>query len=299
MQDWDCHHDMLPSGVTIRPEGYLASLPGDAWSTRKICCTSYNEICVHCTHVPIHLDTRRKWLLQVGGSYIYIYIFMYIYIYMSMEFMWIKCLMCYNFSNPGERNSLQTSVWPSTSSVQVNREDGVAEKIILRTPGVTTTRDALRSQVIWLVDLEIHRNSLKKSQGYSSSHNHGSGEWVPTRLVSSIMGPFSTSIIRVVKSKSRLFLDSLIIFFYELFMISLWLPFMILFMIWFIYDFLMIISWFIYDFFMISRKFHEIPKENSKNRFKSFKKSRISKKLEENQWKIKDFQKFLRKINEK
>ena len=71
------------------------------------------------------------------------------------------------------------------------------------------------------------------------------------------------------------------------------------FMIWFIYDFLMIIVWFIYDFFMSSRKFHEIPKENSKNRFKSFKKSRISKKLEENQWKIKDFQKFLRKINEK
>ena len=34
------------------------------------------------------------------------------------------------------------------------------------------------------------------------------------------------------------------------------------FMIWFIYDFLMIIVWFIYDFFMISRKFHEIPKEN-------------------------------------
>ena len=49
---------------------------------------TYNEICVHCTHVPIHLDTRRKWLLQVGGSYTYTYI----YIYMSMEFMWIKCL---------------------------------------------------------------------------------------------------------------------------------------------------------------------------------------------------------------
>ena len=61
----------------------------------------------------------------------------------------------------------------------------------------------------------------------------------------------------------------------------------------------MIYLWFIYVFFMISRKFHEIPKENSKNRFKSFKKSMISKKLEENQWKIKDFQKFLRKINEK
>ena len=40
----------------------------------------------------------------------------------------------------------------------------------------------------------------------------------------------------------------------------------------------MIFLWFIYDFFMISRKFHEIPKENSKNRFKSFKKSRISRK---------------------
>ena len=37
------------------------------------------------------------------------------------------------------------------------------------------------------------------------------------------------------------------------------------FMIWFIYDFFL---WFIYElfmiFFMISRKFHEIPKENSK-----------------------------------
>ena len=31
--------------------------------------------------------------------------------------------------------------------------------------------------------------------GYSSSHNHGSGEWVPTTLVSSIMGPLSTSTI--------------------------------------------------------------------------------------------------------
>ena len=69
----------------------------------------------------------------------------------------------------------------------------------------------------------------------------------------------------LVKSKSRLFLDSLIIFFYDLFMISLWLPFM--FFLW--YDlsmmfFFMIYLWIIYDFFMISRKFHEIPKENSK-----------------------------------
>ena len=30
---------------------------------------------------------------------------------------------------------------------------------------------------------------------YSSSHNHGSGEWVPTRLVSSSIGSFSTSMI--------------------------------------------------------------------------------------------------------
>ena len=40
------------------------------------------------------------------------------------------------------------------------------------------------------------------------------------------------------------------------------------FMIWFIYvffnDLFMNYLWIIYDFFMISRKFHEIPKENSK-----------------------------------
>ena len=120
--------------------------------------------------------------------------------------------------------------------------------------------------------------------------------------------PLANVMYTVVKSKSRLFLDSLIIFF----MIYLW--FLYDCHLWFFYDmiylwFFMIILWFIYDVFMISRKFHEIPKENSKNRFKSSKKSRISKKTREksmknqrfpeisseNQRKIKEIPKILNK----
>ena len=48
--------------------------------------------------------------------------------------------------------------------------------------------------------------------GYSSSHNHGNGEWVPTTLVSSIIGPLSTSMImggRVFLGKNMLGMLSL------------------------------------------------------------------------------------------
>ena len=80
---------------------------------------------------------------------------------------------------------------------------------------------------------------------------------------------------KIVKSKSRQFLDSWFIFFYGFFMIYLWLPFMIF--LWFFTLTKKIINGYLwefpweynandecYDFFMISRKFHEIPKENSK-----------------------------------
>ena len=45
-----------------------------------------------------------------------------------------------------------------------------------------------------IMEVEKIGCSSKKSN-YSSSHNHGSGEWVPTRLVSSTIGSVCTSMI--------------------------------------------------------------------------------------------------------
>ena len=39
------------------------------------------------------------------------------------------------------------------------------------------------------------KKNMKNIEIYSSCHNHGSGEWVPTRLVFSTIGSFSTSMI--------------------------------------------------------------------------------------------------------
>ena len=43
--------------------------------------------------------------------------------------------------------------------------------------------------------MKITMKNLPFGMIYSSSHNHGSGEWVPARLVSSTIGSFSISMI--------------------------------------------------------------------------------------------------------
>ena len=120
----------------------------------------------------------------------------HIYTYMSMEFMWIKCLCSCATTSPTPEKQIPFRP-PFDHQHHLCR--WTARTALLRRSFYALLAwryDSGRCDPRWYDSLILKFIEIpSKSQGYSSSRNHGSGEWVPTRLVSSIRGPFSTSII--------------------------------------------------------------------------------------------------------